>query len=255
MTRLRPFVLMLLSLAAIGASAGCGDDATSVSPTPTGATSFTQVFSDTLAPGASSSFAFALSTSTPVRISLSSLTDANENPLSATLTLIFGRPAGTGCGALHSVNVQAALATHLHVLPSQGTYCAAIRDAGQLATTATFGIRITQGEPSSAATPGTDTYSSVLFPGGFTSRSFEASTAGVATVVLDSISDPAVPSLNIGIGFPRIDGGGCQLTTTFVGTRGAQRSLPVEIGTYCVKVSDPGTLTALTSFSLRIIRP
>lgn len=255
MTRLRPFFLLMLSMAVLGGSAACGDDETPTAPTSGGATSFTQVFSGTLAPGESSSFAFTLSASLPVRISLSSLTDANEIPLSSALTLTFGRPAGTGCAPLHTVSVQAALATHLHLLPSQGTYCAGISDPGQLSTTATFGVRITQGEPSSTATPGTDTYVSVLFPGGFTSRSFDASTAGIATVVVDTISDPAVPSLNIGIGFPRIDGGGCQLTTTFAGTRGAQRSLPVEVGTYCVKVSDPGTLTALTSFSLRIIRP
>jgi hypothetical protein len=139
--------------------------------------------------------------------------------------------------------------------PAAGTYCVGIADPGGLGTPANFGVRITQGDPSSTATPGTDTYASVLFPGGFTSRTFEASTAGTVTVIMDTISPASVPSLFAGVGFPRTDGGGCQLTRTFTATRGAQLAVPVEVGTYCVKLSDPGTLTQVTSFSLRIVRP
>jgi len=139
--------------------------------------------------------------------------------------------------------------------PSAGTYCVGVADVGQLSASAVFGVRITQGEPTSLAKPGTDTYTSVLFPGGFTSRTFEASAAGTVTVIMDTITPDSVASLAGGLGFPRTDGGGCQLTSTFVASRGAQLAVPVETGTYCVKVSDPGTLTQLTSFSLRIIHP
>ena len=252
MTRLRSLLLVGLMLTA---AAGCGDDDLPTTPTPQGPTSFTQVFSGTLQPATSQTFAFSLASSVPVRLTLGSLTDANENPLSTPVTIVFGRPAGTGCGALHSATVQAGLATHLLFQPASGTYCVAISDSGQLSSPASFGVRITQGEPSSTASAGTDTYTSVLFPGGFTSRTFEASAAGTVTVVVDTITPGTVASVNVGVGFPRFDGGGCQLTRSFTGTRGAQVAVPVEIGTYCVKVSDPGTLTGQTTFSIRIIHP
>jgi hypothetical protein len=247
---------LVLGCALAAVSAGCNkSEDTGTTPTPTGATSFTQVFTGTLVPGASASYAFSLGSSVPLRVTLGSLTDANENPLPNNMTLSFGRPQGTGCGALQTVTVQAALATHMLFQPSAGTYCVGISDAGGLGTTASFGVRITQGEPSSTATAGTDTYSSVLFPGGFTSRTFEASAAGTVTVVMDAISPGSVASLFAGVGFPRTDGGGCQLTRTFTATRGAQLAVPVEIGTYCVKVADPGTLTQLTNFTIRIVHP
>ena len=240
----------------VAATAGCNKNAdTATTPSTAGATSFTQVFTGTLQPRASASYAFSLGSSVPVRLTLGSLTDLNENPLSNNMTLSFGRPQGAGCGALQTVTVQAALATHLLFQPSAGTYCVGISDPGQLGAAAMFGVRITQGDPTSTATAGTDTYSSVLFPGGFTSRSFEASAAGIVTVVMDAISPANVASLFAGVGFPRTDGGGCQLTRTFTASRGAQLAVPVEIGSYCVKIADPGTLTQLTNFTIRIVHP
>lgn len=243
---------LALSLVVLAVSAACTNNETPTTPTDTGPTSFTQVFTGTLQPGASSSFAFGLGSAVALRVALGSLTDLSENPLSSTLKLTFGRPQGTGCGELQSVTVQAALATHMIFQPAPGTYCVGVSNAGQEVM---FGVRITQGDPSSTATPGTDTYSSVLFPGGFTSRTFEASAAGTVTVIMDTISPANVASLNAGVGFPRSDGGGCQITRAFTASRGAQLAVPVEIGTYCVKVSDPGTLTQTTQFSLRIVRP
>ena len=248
-----------LTLAALLAAAtACGQqdpDNVVTGPSAGASTSFTQVFSGTLLPGGSSTYAFSMASSAPLRLSLSSLTDATENPISTPLNLTFGRPQGTGCGALQTVTVSASLATHLIFQPSAGTYCVGVTDTGRLNAGAVFGVRITQGEPTSTASPGVETYASVLFPGGFTSRTFEASTAGTVTVIMDTISPAGVVSLNGGLGFPRADGGGCQLTSTFVASRGAQLAVPVEIGTYCVKVSDPGTLTQLTSFSMRIVHP
>jgi hypothetical protein len=254
MNRLQSIALAVLLVAATACGQNDPDNVVS-GPSNLGPTSFTQVFSGTLLPGGSQSYAFALAASAPLRVSLSSLTDITENPLPSSLMLTFGRPQGTGCGALQSVTVPASLATHLIFQPSAGTYCVGVADVGQLSASAVFGVRITQGEPTSLAKPGTETYASVLFPGGFTSRTFEASAAGTVTVIMDTISPDSVASLAGGLGFPRSDGGGCQLTSTFVASRGAQLAVPVEVGTYCIKVSDPGTLTQLTSFSLRIIHP
>ena len=254
MNRYRSLALAALLVTA----AGCGQqdpDNVVTGPSNAGSTSFTQVFSGTLVPGGSQSFAFSMASSAPLRVSLSSLTDLTENPLPSSLNLTFGRPQGTGCGSLQTVTVQASLATHLFFQPVAGTYCVGVADTGQLSASAVFGVRITQGELTSLANAGVDTYASVLFPGGFTSRTFEASREGIATVIMDTISPDSVASLAGGLGFPRADGGGCQLTSTFVASRGAQLAVPVEIGTYCVKVSDPGTLTQITSFSMRIIHP
>ena len=252
--RLQSLALGVLLVAATACGQNDPDNVVS-GPSNFAPTSFTQVFSGTLLPGGSQSYAFSLAASAPLRVSLSSLTDITENPLPSSLQLTFGRPQGTGCGALQTVTVPASLATHLIFQPSAGTYCVGVADVGQLSATAVFGVRITQGEPTSLAKPGTETYASVLFPGGFTSRTFDASAAGTVTVIMDTISPESVASLAGGLGFPRSDGGGCQLTSTFVASRGAQLAVPVEIGTYCIKVSDPGTLTQLTSFSLRIIHP
>jgi hypothetical protein len=254
MNRLQTLTLAVLLVSATACGQNDPDNVVT-GPSNLGQTSFTQVFAGTLLPGASQSYAFSLASSAPLRVSLSSLTDLTENPLSSSLRLTFGRPQGTGCGALESVTVPASLATHLIFQPSAGTYCVGVADVGQLSASAVFGVRITQGEPTSLAKPGTETYTSVLFPGGFTSRTFDASAAGTVTVIMDTISPDSVASLAGGLGFPRSDGGGCQLTSTFVASRGAQLAVPVEIGTYCIKVSDPGTLTQLTSFSLRIIHP
>lgn len=254
MNRFRSLTIAALVVAATG----CGQqdpDNVVTGPSPGVATSFTQVFSGTLAPGGSASYAFSLASGAPLRLSLSSLTDLTENPLPSSLKLTFGRPQGTGCGALETVTVSASLATHLRFQPAAGTYCVGVADIGQLSSSAVFGVRITQGEPTSLAQPGVETYASVLFPGGFTSRTFEASAAGTVTVIMDTITPDTVASLAGGLGFPRADGSGCQLTSTFVASRGAQLAVPVEIGTYCVKVSDPGTLTQVTSFSMRIIHP
>ena len=254
MNRFRSLTLAALLVAA----SACGQqDPDNVVTGPSNGlpTSFTQVFSGTLLPGGSQTYAFSLAASAPLRVSLSSLTDLTENPLPSSLSLTFGRPQGTGCGSLQTVTVSASLATHLIFQPSAGTYCVSVTDTGQLSGSAVFGVRITQGEPTSLANPGTDTYASVLFPGGFTSRTFEASRAGTVTVIMDTIAPDTVASLAGGLGFPRADGGGCQLTSTFVASRGAQLAVPVEVGTYCVKVSDPGTLTQLTAFSMRIIHP
>jgi len=237
-------------------AAGCNrSEETPTTPTTTETTSFTIVFSGTLTPGGSQSFAFTLASGVPIRVSLGSLTNASGTPLLTPLTLTFGRPAGTGCGALHTVTTSPGLSTHISVFTAAGTYCVAITDTGQLSGSADFGVRITEGDFSSPSGAGTITYANILLPGGFTSRTFDASAAGTVTVFMDTISPSSVASLSLGIGFPRSDGGGCQLSQSFTATRGSQFSLPVEAGTYCVKLSDPGTLTELTQFSLRIQHP
>ena len=138
---------------------------------------FTQVFSGTLLPGGSQSYAFSLSASVPLRVSLSSLTDLTESPISTSLRLTSDGRRGTGCGALQTVTVPGLPCDTSH-LPAIGRHLLRRRRGrGAAQASAIFGVRITQGELTSFAKPETETYSSVLFPGGFTSRTFEASAA------------------------------------------------------------------------------
>jgi hypothetical protein len=188
-------------------------------------------------------------------VSLGSLTDANGTPLPQSLRLTFGVPQGTGCGAIQAATTSANLSTQLQVNVAGGTYCVSVADVGQLSSTVNFGVRITLGDPSTRGGAGTVTYSQIVLPKGFTSRTFDASLRGDVTIFFDTIDPASVASLGLGVGFPRADGGGCVLNQTYTATRGSQFTVPVEAGTYCVQVSDPGTLTGPAQFSLRIQHP
>ena len=253
MTRVRTLTFLCLVIAA----AGCSEQ-TTVPTTPTEppliSQATTQIFSGTLSPGGSQTYSFSIG-GVPVRVSLGSLTDANSNPLPQSVRLSFGVPQGTGCGPIHSATTPANLSTHLQLLASPGTYCVNVTDIGQLSSDATFGVRITLGDPTTRRGAGTIDYASTVLPGGFTSRTFDASTRGDVTVVLDSINPSSVTSLRLGIGIPRTDAGGCLMTQSHVAARGATFTFPVDAGTYCLQVSDPGTLTGAAQFLLRIQHP
>jgi hypothetical protein len=143
----------------------------------------------------------------------------------------------------------------LSAFASAGTYCVAVTDVGQLGQSSDFAVRITFGDPNTRAGGGTITYASVLLPGGNTSRTFTASASGVVTIIVDTLEPQSVTTVNVGVGFPRSDGGGCQVTLSANVTRGSQLGIPVEAGNYCVRVADPGTLTTAASFSMRIVHP
>ena len=254
MTRVR-FAASVVLLLASSLAAACGDSNLTTVPTQPGGSQVTEVFSGTIAPGETKFYAFTSPSSLPTRLGLGSLVDANGNPLATPMTIAFGIPSGTGCAALQSATVAPSLATSINLLLTPGVYCVSIADAGQLAASSEFGVRITFGDPSATSSAGTVTYSSTLLPGGSTSRTFDASAAGTVIVTMDTIDQPSVSALGLGLGFPRNDGGGCQLTQTFTAGRGSQFSVPVDAGKYCVKVYDLGTLPDVTRFSLRIQYP
>jgi hypothetical protein len=242
--------------AALVAAAGCGNSPTNPSGSG-GRTSAIQVFSGTVAPGETPSQIFTLPGSSPLHITFGSLTDGAGLPLGTPLTLQFGIvPAiGAGCSPLTSVTAAPALQAQINLSASTGTYCVALVDTTALTTTANYGIRVTYGTPTIIGDPGTIDYPSSVEQGGFTARSFEATASGTVTVFVDAFAPASVPSLGVGVGFQRNDGSGCELSIAATATRGAQFSIPVDIGRYCVKVFDQGTLTGTTTFSLRIAHP
>ncbi len=111
--------------------------------------------------------------------------------------------------------------------------------------------------PTSPTTsPVTETFSSQLFVGGSASRSFTAAKAGTATVTLVSNSGPSTAKLGFGIGVPDVLGSGCLFTrSSDTAVTGTSFSLPVDAGTYCVRVYDVGALTANVTFTITIVRP
>jgi hypothetical protein len=110
--------------------------------------------------------------------------------------------------------------------------------------------------PTSPTTsPVTEVFSSQLFVGGTSSRSFTAVKAGTATVTLTS-AGTASTKVGFGIGVPDTLGSGCLFTrSSDTATAGTTFSLPVDAGIYCVRIYDLGTLTSNIQFSITIVRP
>ena len=104
-------------------------------------------------------------------------------------------------------------------------------------------------------TPATVTFTGVVGPGGTASRTFAPRLAGNATATMNAIS-PSTP-LTVGLGLPRADGTGCQLSRSAVATDGgsAQVSTAVDTGVYCVQVFAPAQSAAQVSFSVTLVYP
>ncbi|TAK12867.1 MAG: hypothetical protein EPO35_10915 [Acidobacteria bacterium] len=103
--------------------------------------------------------------------------------------------------------------------------------------------------------PVTESFSTQLFVGGSASRSFTAVKAGTATVTLVS-AGTATTKVGFGLGVPDVLGSGCVFTrSSEAATAGTSFTLPVDAGTYCVRVYDVGALTSTITFSVTIIRP
>ena len=95
-------------------------------------------------------------------------------------------------------------------------------------------------------------------PGGAAARSFSAASAGTAADHADADRTAGRPRPSVSAsGIPQSDGAGCYLTQTVqAGASSApQLTVPVEAGTYCVRLYDPGALTSPVAFSVTIVRP
>ena len=107
--------------------------------------------------------------------------------------------------------------------------------------------------PSIPTKPAAENWSSVLAPGGASSRSFTVTAAGTISVTMTS----AGATVGLGVGLPRVSGGGCRLGVS-VNTGGAstpQITTQADAGQYCVQVFDLGTLIDPISFTLTIDHP
>ena len=106
--------------------------------------------------------------------------------------------------------------------------------------------------PSNTSTTVTENWSSVVAPGGASTRSFTVTSAGTIVVTLT-----AGPTVGLGVGLPRTSGGGCRLGVSANASPGTapQISAQADAGQYCVQVYDLGTLTDPIGFALKIEHP
>jgi len=98
-----------------------------------------------------------------------------------------------------------------------------------------------------------ESWSSVLAPGGTSSRSFTVNAAGTITVTMTS----AGATVGLGVGLPRTTGGVYRLGVSVSpgGSASPQIATSADAGQYCVQVFDLGTLTDPISFALKIDHP
>ena len=135
-----------------------------------------------------------------------------------------------------------------------------IRDSGFGRRLAVLGVLLAAGcssstptAPSTASTTMSESWSSVVAPGGQSSRSFTVNTAGTIAITMTS----AGATLGLGVGVPRVTGGGCRLGVTVTAAAGSspQINTAADAGQYCVQVYDPGTLADPVPFALKIDHP
>jgi hypothetical protein len=129
--------------------------------------------------------------------------------------------------------------------------------AGALVCTATLfvgcGSVSTPTTPSNPSGPITENWSSTVAPGGESSRSFTVNAAGTITVTLTAAGD----TLGLGVGVPRVSGGGCRLGVSVNTAAGSspQLTTSADAGQYCVQVFDLGTLREPVGFAVKIDHP
>ena len=109
----------------------------------------------------------------------------------------------------------------------------------------------------SVTSPVTETFSGQFLPGGTAARAFTAASSGTVSITLTQIGPPADAVVGLGVGIPQSTGTGCLLTPTIQtgASSSPQLTVPVDAGTYCVRLYDPGTLTATVAFNVTIVRP
>jgi hypothetical protein len=246
----------VLLCAGLAVAAGCGNSPTTPGSSG-GLTSATQIYTGTIEPGDTPSHPFSLPGAQALHVLLASLTDVNGLPTGTTVSLRLGiQEQITGpCNPLSSVSTTAALKAQINVTASVGVYCVMLGDTAALAGTTNYSIRVLYGTFTDEAGSATLDYISTVVPGGSTSRSFGVRSSGTATLLIDGFSPASVSAIGVGIGIPRADGSGCDLTYATQAVRGAQASQPVDPGRYCVKVFDPGTFTQTVAFNTRIDHP
>ncbi len=140
MTTLRRVCAIVLTAVA----SACGEDPLDTGTSPTAVTFTSAQFSNVIGPGEGRFYAFTLTTSGPVTVTLASVTNADTGaPLPISLRVGVGRPQGTGCPTATAATVPAALQSQLTHLAGDGVYCIDVADPGTVAVPVRFAVRFT----------------------------------------------------------------------------------------------------------------
>jgi hypothetical protein len=109
---------------------------------------------------------------------------------------------------------------------------------------------------SSSNTPTTDTFNGSLAPNGSLVFTFSVGTSGSVAVTLTAVSPAPTGPLGLGVG-PSSNGTCTIANATSGATAGGspQLSATENAGTYCVKVSDAGTLATTSSVTVTVTHP
>jgi hypothetical protein len=251
-SHIRRFVpALLVATTVLAAATGCGSPAAPSTPYVASA----QYFSGVITVGGTSSYAISPPEKTLYLITLGSLTSAANEPLSSTVALSMGTLSGTDCTPFTTVTVGKALVAQITQSLDPGLpFCVSVTDTGSLQQDANFFVRIvsvtgSRFAPVPVAT--TETFTSNVFPSTSAARSFTTDTTNPITLTLQSTATPGVV-LGLSVGVRDLTT--CHITSTVKTAAGASAQLTInaDAGVYCVIVSDPGTLTAPTSFTASI---
>ncbi len=109
---------------------------------------------------------------------------------------------------------------------------------------------------SSSPSTTTDTFTGTLAPNGSLVFTFSVSAAGSVAITLTAVSPATTAPLGLGVG-PSSNGACTIANSTSGATAGvtAQLSATENPGTYCVKVSDAGSLTTPSSVTVTVMHP
>jgi len=120
----------------------CGNDPAPATATTPTVTESTEYFTGALDPRGAGFFSFTVAQAGTVRVTLTNLSTSRFVPLSASVELGIGVPAGEGCAVTDAVTAEPSLNAQLVVTRPAGIHCVEIRDRASLTSQMAFVVRI-----------------------------------------------------------------------------------------------------------------
>lgn len=125
-------------------AAGCGDNATTTTPTTTSDVRSNETFGATLNPGQSQFYSFTTISPGTTEITLISIrpTGSVSTTLSPVVGLGLGTPQATDCALSSATTTTPGLKAQVSVATNVSTYCVKIADVGNLTGAVDYTIRV-----------------------------------------------------------------------------------------------------------------
>jgi hypothetical protein len=244
----------LLPAAIAAIATACGS--TPATPSPTVTRSFQFVVS-TIAPGGNTTYAFTVSETSTIGVTLASITSvATGEIVPSALTIGLGTPSGSTCTPTTSINTGVALSAQITSSLAAGAYCVKVTDVSGLPAPVTFAVRIaaTVGTSTATGLTATESFTSQLQVRGSAETTFRVFGPGNMAATLTGAGGlDKVVRLALGVW----DGSACRLTSSADTAAGSSPQIVagVDPGTYCLNLRDIGALTGPASFSVSVEHP